>query len=173
MGCGFTCFCTKCDYSIQVSLGAGMVEDSINIEETQKMREGQYGEQGRRFLELYPEGAITTNMVVARCKSCGNLMNVYDFNLQIPEPKLEQAKVNLRNAIERGAPRALKLSRDQVKRMLDMTDYITKEEYIHICDKCGKTAYIVEDFEKKAQRKEIECPKCKEKLSTKRYYLWD
>ena len=173
MGHGYKCFCKKCDYSFFASFGIGLSSPSTNDEETEKMRNGEHGEQGKRFFEENPDGAVTTNYVVTQCKSCGNLDCTYDYDLQIPTPELIKAKQNLKEALERKDPVALKIPPNYIDDILGRTSYITKEKFQHKCKKCGENADIVEDFEEKLRAGDIKCPVCGGKLSIGRYFMWD
>ncbi|SDB66646.1 hypothetical protein [Butyrivibrio sp. INlla16] len=173
MGSGFKCFCDKCGYSFDAMFGIGMMGFMVREKETKKMRAGKYGEQGKRFFMEHPDGSVTTNYVVVKCTSCGEFHNVYDFDLQIPEPKMEKSKQNLKEALDRGDPEACKLPKEHVERILNRTYYVTKEKYEHKCKKCGGKAEIVENFENLVQAGKIDCPRCENRLSTSDYILWD
>ena len=173
MGSGFKCFCDKCGYSLDVVFGMGMLGFKVREKETKKMKAGKYGEQGKRFFIEHPDGSVTTDYVVVKCASCGELYNVYDFDLQIPEPEREKAKKNLRDALDKGDPKACKLPKEQVERGLNWTDDVTLEKDEHKCKKCGGKAEIIEGFEDLAQTGKIDCSKCGNKLSTCDYILWD
>ncbi len=150
-----------------------MLGFKIREEETKKMKAGKYGEQGKRFFVEHPNGSVTTNYVVVKCASCGELYNVYDFDLQIPEPEMDRAKKRLSDALDRGDPKACKLPKEQVEGILNWADYVTLEKYEHKCKKCGGKAEVIEDFENLAQTGMIACPRCGNKLSTGHYMMWD
>ncbi len=173
MGRGFNCFCNKCGYNFDAMFGIGMLGYRVREKETKKMRAGKYGEQGKRFFIEHPNGSVTTDYVVVKCASCGELYNVYDFNLQIPEPEMDKAKKKLKDALDRGDPKVCKLPKNQVDRILNWTDYVTLEKYEHKCKKCGGKAEIIEEFEHLAQVGNVDCPRCGNKLSTGKYMLWD
>ncbi|SEM01464.1 hypothetical protein SAMN04487770_12352 [Butyrivibrio sp. ob235] len=173
MGSGFKCFCDKCGYSLDTMLGCGMQGHLVNEEETKRMKAGKYGEQGKRFFTDHPDGTVSTNYVVVKCNSCGELYNVYDFNLQIPEAEWEKAKKKLRDASARSDSKACKLQKEQVEQVLNKTYLVTLEKYEHKCKKCGGNAEIIENFHNLAQASKIDCPRCGNKLSTKGYILWD
>ena len=147
MGYGFECVCEKCGYSIDTMFGVGMLGYKVLEDETKKMRAGKYGEQGKRFFKEHPDGSVTVDYVVTKCMSCGELSNVHEFNLQIPEQEIEKT--------------------------LGWTENVTIEKYEHKCKKCGGKTEIIENFEELAQKGKIECPRCGNKLTTAGYYCWD
>lgn len=73
MGLDLTCNCKKCGYSFGAQVGVGMLYPKVYSETVEKMKEGQFGLQGKEFFEAFPNGAISCENIVVRAMTVENL----------------------------------------------------------------------------------------------------
>ena len=70
MGIELTCVCEKCGYEFEADVGVGFLYPKVYVETIDAMKEGRFGQQGKEFLEAFPNGAISCeNIVVMIVKS--------------------------------------------------------------------------------------------------------
>lgn len=55
MGVILNCKCNKCGYTFKAFVGSGMMYDETYAETVAKMKEGQFGLQGKNSLRLFPK----------------------------------------------------------------------------------------------------------------------
>ncbi len=132
MGEGYKCMCPTCGYSFYASLGRGMFYPMVVIEETEKMKAGAYGDQGKRFFEEHPDGKITCNNVVTRCNSCKNLEVKKDFNLLVMDSAFIQGKKRLMERIKTENTRIIENYINKIDSLPDEMKYVPYESYTPI-----------------------------------------
>ncbi|WP_026669345.1 hypothetical protein [Butyrivibrio sp. AE3006] len=173
MGRGYICKCEKCGYTLNASLGSGMFYPQLVKDEIENMKKGHYGEQGRKFFEEHPDGSISCESVVSRCTKCGNLEPVYDLNLMIPDPEIEQKRQTLMDGINRGDSKFTSLPEDMVRSIIEIKRYVFYEKYDHHCSKCGSKAEIIDEFIKELRQEKIICPECGGIIKEHQFLCWD
>ena len=73
MGIELTCVCEKCGYEFEADVGVGFLYPKVYVETIDAMKEGRFGQQGKEFLEAFPNGAISCENIVVQCNDCKNL----------------------------------------------------------------------------------------------------
>lgn len=53
-----------------------MLYPRVYSETVTKMKEGQFGAQGKEFFEVFPNGAITCENIVVQCPKCSSMMKI-------------------------------------------------------------------------------------------------
>lgn len=157
MGQGYKCKCNKCDYSFYAYLGVGLMFPEFYQETVEKMKNGEYGVQGKNFFRDHPDGAISCNKVVARCTSCGEYLEVPELSMYIPKPDYILSKCEHKELWSVAFPFE---DVDYVSESGLEEHYNLYEKYHHICPKCHSKADIIPDFEKKLFAGKLGCAKC-------------
>lgn len=169
MGTGYRCVCNKCGYSYHANLGVGFRFPAVYKETVAAMKKGDYGEQGKKFFEEHPDGAIACDAVVARCTECGKCMQVPDLTMYIPK--------------KGSNPMAIKHGRWSVAMPFAESPYFTHRDldehfeifskFDHRCPKCNGKAEIIENFESMLKNGTLKCTKCDGTMKIAEMMMWD
>jgi len=169
MGRGYECKCNKCGYSFGANLGVGFLFPMVYQKTVDAMKNGEYGEQGRKFFEEHPDGAVECDNVVARCTCCGKFGRVPNLTMYVPKKEY-----NPLNAESKGIwSTAFPFEGADYVSWMDLEKYYDLyEKYDHRCPECGGSAEII-DFEKQLEARELKCPNCDGTMETTGILMWD
>lgn len=165
MGRGYIYSCEKCKKSVYLSMGVGFLYPKIYQKTVEDTKAGAYGELGKLFFEMYPDGALDVEENVFRCKDCGEYRNLPRLSMYIPKEgyKHEAPKGKWSTAMPwYGEDYILPRELDE--------DYEFIGEYDHKC-KCGGDMEQLSIDEYLFD--EIICSKCKIKMECCSIENWD
>lgn len=161
MGFELSYNCKKCGYYFWAQVGCGHHYPLEYQRIIKKMKEGEFGEQGKEFLEVFPDGAIDCDYIVVQCDDCSNLMEVPDLSLYIPKEGYDPTKQ------DRSIPWSTAFSGKGCKYVafFELREhYELFERYDHRCLKCnGHTSVVYEETSDRIN-KMVPCPECGEIL---------
>lgn len=133
------------------------------------MKKGEYGEQGKKFFEEHPDGAVDCETAVARCSACGEYGHVPALTMYVPKKDYDSSKIELKGIWSVAFPFE---GADYVS-WSDLEEfYDVHEKYDHRCPECGGVAEIV-DFEKELEAGELACAMCDGKMEVTDLIMWD
>lgn len=173
MGLDFTCNCKKCGYRFWAQVGVGMQYPRVYSETVAKMKEGQFGNQGKEFFEVFPNGAITCENIVVQCNDCGELMVVPELALYIPQDGYNPEKQN------RSIPWLTGFSGKDYDYMSFselQNHYQLYEKYDHRCVNCNGHTSVVAGFTEcldESIDRHVRCPKCSSMMKIDIVGNWD
>ena len=173
MGLELECKCKKCGYTFRTLVGVGMLYPKTYAETVIKMKEGQFGPQGKEFFETFPEGAISCEEIVVQCNDCGKLMSVPDLSLYVPKDEIDCTK------IERNIPWSSGFSGlgyEYVSLSELDEHYQLFERYRHRCSKCKGYASAVLGFTGCMNEnidRHVKCPECGLSIEIVIVGMWD
>lgn len=99
MGIELTCVCEKCGYEFEADVGVGFLYPKVYVETIDAMKEGRFGQQGKEFLEAFPNGAISCENIVVQCNDCKKLMVVPELSLYVPKEGYDFTKSNRKKTL--------------------------------------------------------------------------
>ena len=170
MGTGYVCKCNKCGFSIEANLGVGFMFPRVYQTAVERMKSGEYGEQGKKFFKEHPDGAISCETVVAKCLSCGDCGPVPDFTMYVPKPDYNPEKAEHEDDYSVFPS----LREEEYVSWLDLEEHYDEyEKFDHRCPECGGKAEIIPDFEKQLEEGTLGCPKCDGLMEIEDIIKWD
>ena len=173
MGVVFECKCKKCGYEFCSFVGVGFTYPIEYCEIVKKMKEGEFGQQGKKFFETFPNGAITCENIVVQCKDCKNLMTVPELALYIPKEGYDPAKMNGNTCWTIGFPAEEYdyIAPNELEENYDFLEY-----YEHRCTKCRGYTSVVPGFTERRNKdtdRYVDCPECGSMMEIRMTGKWD
>ena len=173
MGTMLMCKCDKCGYTFEAAVGIGFLYPKVYSETVRKVKEGQFGEQGKEFFEAYPDGAISCERIVVQCNDCRQLICVPELTLYVPKeeyiPNKQNKEIPWSSAFsgkgyEYVAPTELH------------DHYQLFEEYDHRCPYCNGHTTVVPGFTENVNDivdTHVCCPQCGSVMKINFSGWWD
>lgn len=173
MGIELTCICEKCGYEFEADVGVGFLYPKVYVETIDAMKEGRFGQQGKEFLEAFPNGAISCENIVVQCNDCKKLMVVPELSLYVPKEGYDFTKSNRKKRWSSG------FSGNDYEYVspIELNDhYQLFEEYDHRCLYCNGHTSVVPGFTEcmdKSIDKRVSCPECGSMIEINFTGIWD
>ena len=173
MGMELYCECDQCGYTFGASVGFGLAYPWVYSQTIKKLKEGQYGKQGKEFLEAFPDGAITCHKIVVQCNDCKQLMCVPELLLYVPKDGFNPKKY------VRKTPWSVSFSGEGYDYVTfdELDDYYELfEEYDHRCSHCNGHTTVVPGFTDSMNpgiERKVCCPNCGSLLDIEIFEMWD
>ncbi|MDM8298089.1 hypothetical protein QUW58_23115 [Enterocloster aldenensis] len=173
MGLELICNCKKCGYNFDAYVGVDMLYPKVYSETVAKMKEGQFGEQGKEFFEVFPNGAISCENIVVQCNDCGQLMVVPDLTLYIPREGYNLVKQNKRIPWSTGF---CGKGYEYISFSELHNHYQLFEQYDHRCTNCGGHTSVVIGFTERMDEsidRHVRCSECGSMMKIDIVGSWD
>lgn len=151
MGYGIEVKCKKCKFKQIYHLGVGMMFPRVYQRIVGAVRNGEYGEEWKKFFEENTGAAIMAEQRLYQCSACKHLEQDYDLSLYLNKNGT--------------AP-----EHDYWPHWCDFDhEYKFVKNYIHKCPKCSARMHKIKDFE----NTKLPCPKCGSDLKIDDGICWD
>ncbi|MBQ3759711.1 MAG: hypothetical protein II876_09670 [Synergistaceae bacterium] len=140
--------CEKCGYRFRLGLGVG---GSFFIETVIKAKNGEFGEEAKRFFEEHSDEAIEAinyEGIIMRCEKCGEYESHEALTMYVPkEDHVMSYSIPSWDLWKKGC-----------------TKYA---DYPHKCEYCGGDMRII------ASDEPVVCPHCGEEMAKSLVGFWD
>ena len=156
MGMAYGFECKKCKYKFSVSMGIGFMFPVVYQKTIKDVKAGEYGELGKMFFEMYPEGTMDVEETAFRCKDCGKYMSAPRLSMHIPKEGYQHEKPTGIWSVSMPWKGADYISHMEIEEYYDCIG-----EYDHKCE-CGGDFEVVPH--KFFAEDEVVCPKCKNEM---------
>ena len=162
MGVILCYICPECGYRFGGNFGVGMMFPLAYMETAEEMKNGEKGEEAKKFFAEHPDGAVNCKYVLMRCTECGQYDCREDLTMYVP-------KEGYTHNIPKGkCSVAMPFSGCDYVSDYELEEcYTVFAEYPHKCEKCGGNMKILRDDDVKT------CPDCGAELEEHECGCWD
>ena len=140
MGSYYQFQCKKGKFALCANLGFGMMFPRVYESIMNSARQGELGEDVRKFLLEHPDGVLDVANVLAKCVDCGQYEIVHDLTMYLPKDVAHKEKFSFGWQLREY--------------------YELFSKYRHKCRHCGGDVEIFREEDFKRWRNKITCPYC-------------
>lgn len=157
--------CEKCGYEFTSSYGVGFMYPAFYRKTIDEMKAGKYGELGKLFFEMYPDGAVDISEATFKCRQCEKYMSG-------PRLAMFTPKIGYNHSIPTGTWSVVMpwKGQDYVSPFELEENYDLVGEYDHKCSCGGEVQFF---SEKKFLETKVICPKCRAEMECNVMECWD